>query len=274
LSKLKVLFSPAAFCLMAVCVCVVFSIAGSNASRNITFRQETKFGYATASFPIHMRRRDEELFAELTARAKSEMAEFLRGAEQDAQAKLPQSDASDWKPYVQSVRYISQFHSLTLVSYLQVTTVTQGEGEPVTTFKTINFDKTAKRELTLGDLLEGAADRSKPLEALASYTRSDLKDRTGENDDDDDSENNTALMDMSKADLGVYERFTFCPSTQIGKAAGLTIHFPPASSGPYAGTDFHVTIPYSVFSRYLKPGMKSLFAGEPRQAPVDLDDGA
>jgi hypothetical protein len=272
LSKLKILFSPAALCLWGVCLCVSFSIVASNASRNIIFRQETKFGFATSSFPIHMRRWDEDLFVQLTVRAKSEMAEFLKGAEQDAQARPPETDSGDWKPYVQSVHYISQFHSLGLVSYLEVTTVTQGDSEPTTTFKTINFDKVTKHQLTLADLLEGAADRSKPLDALANYARSDLKDRTGE--DEEESTGNATILELTKPDLGIYERFTFCPSTQMGRAAGLTIHFPPASSGPYAGTDFHITIPYTVFSRYLKPGMKSLFSGEPRQAPVDLDDGA
>jgi hypothetical protein len=44
------------------------------------------------------------------------------------------------------------------------------------------------------------------------------------------------------------------------------------SEGSYAGSDFHITIPYTVFSKFLKPGMRSLFSGEPRQAPVDLQD--
>jgi hypothetical protein len=58
----------------------------------------------------------------------------------------------------------------------------------------------------------------------------------------------------------------------MGKAAGFTVHFPPPAAGPYAGSDFHVTIPYTVFAKYLKPGMKTLFAGEPRATPVSLQD--
>ena len=53
---------------------------------------------------------------------------------------------------------------------------------------------------------------------------------------------------------------------------GLTIHFAPATSGPYAGSDFHVTVPYTVFAKFLKPPMKALFSGEPRQAPVALKE--
>ncbi len=93
-----------------------------------------------------------------------------------------------------------------------------------------------------------------------------LRDRTGE----EGEEESEALLDLTRPDLGVYERFTLCPSTKLGSAAGLTIHFPPAASGPYAGSDFHVTVPYTVFAKFLKPGMKGLFSGEPRQAEVSL----
>ncbi|MGC2394958.1 MAG: RsiV family protein, partial [Rhodomicrobium sp.] len=111
-----------------------------------------------------------------------------------------------------------------------------------------------------------ATDRSKTLDALAGYARADLKEETGEDEESD------ALLDLTKPDLGVYERFTLCPSTKIGKAAGLTIHFPPALDGPYAGSDFHVTIPHTVFAKFLKPRMKQLFSGEPRATPVSLQD--
>ncbi len=264
--KLKLLVSPAALCLWAMCLIIGFSVAGPSASHTISFKQETKFGFAKSSFPIQMRRWDEQLFDLLTARSKAEMAEFLKGAEQDAASKRVDGEQEDWKPYSQSVHYIEQFRSLALVSYLEATVVTLGGAQPSMTFRAINFYKQSKRELSLGDLFEAVTDRSKPLEALADYARADIKDQTGE---DEESE---ALLDLTKADLGVYERFTFCPSTKIGKSAGLTIHFPPANAGPYAGSEFHITIPYTVFAKFLKPGMKAMFSGEPRQAPVTLQD--
>ena len=122
----------------------------------------------------------------------------------------------------------------------------------------------------MGDILEGASDKSKALEALSVYARADLKDKTGD-EDEDESE---ALLDLSKPDLAVYERFTLCPSSILGKAAGLTIHFPPAASGPYAGSEFHITISYTVFANFLKPAVKGFFAGEPRQAPISFEDTA
>ncbi len=268
MKTLKLLVSPAALCIWAICICVSFSIAGSNASRTVTFKQKTKFGYAKAAFPIHMQRWDEALYGRLTTRAKAEMAEFLKGAEQDAAARPQEGEAPAWTPYSQSAGFIEQFRTLRYVSYLEVASIVHGGEQAVTGFRTMNFDKQANRELTLGDFLEGAADRSKALEALAAYARADLRDRTGEQGD----EESEALLELTRPDLGTYERFTLCPSTKLGAAAGLTIHFPPATSGPYAGSDFHVTVPYTVFAKFLKPGMKSLFSGEPRQAPVSLED--
>jgi hypothetical protein len=266
MKALKLIVSPAALCLWAIIICISFSVASSDASRTLSFRQESKFGYAKSSFPVQMKRWDEPLFNLLMARAKTDMAEFLKSAEQDAAARPTEGEIAQWKPYTQSVGYLEQFRTLGLVSYLEITTMTQGDAPPAITFKTVNFDKAGKRELGLGDILDGAADRSKTLQALAEYARADLKDQMGE---DEDSE---SLLDLTKPDLGVYERFTLCPSTKIEKAAGLTIHFPPSPAGLYAGSDFHVTIPYTVFSKFLKPGMKPLFSGESRQAPVSLQD--
>jgi hypothetical protein len=266
MKTLKLLISPAALCIWAIGICLGFSIAGSNVSRTVTFFEETKFGYAKVSFPVHMKRWDEALFNLLTARARAEMAEFLKSAEQDAAAKPQEEEAPAWKPYVQSAGYIEQFRTLRYVSYLEAASVTHGDAEPAIEFSSVNFDKSEKRELRLGDIIDGAADRSNALETMAAYARADLRDRT---DEDDES---GALSELSRPDLSVYERFTLCPSTKLEKAAGLTIHFPPPVSGPYAGTDFHVTVPYTVFAKFLKPGMKSLFAGEPRQAPVSLQE--
>jgi hypothetical protein len=262
---LKLAISPAALCLWAIAICIGFSVAGSDAGRTVFVRQETKYGWAKATFPVHMKRWDEGLYVLLASRAKTDMVEFLKSAEQDANAN-PIEEEANWKPYTEAVSYLELFRTPSHVSYLEVATVTQGAAQPVIGFRAINFDKNASKEIGLSDLIDGAADRSKTLEALAAYARADIKEQTGE------EEETGALFDLTKADLVVYEKFTLCPSSKMGKAAGLTIHFPPPAEGPYAGSDFHVTIPYSVFAKYLKPGMKTLFSGEPRATPVSLQD--
>jgi hypothetical protein len=266
MQALKLAISPAALCLWAIVLCISFSVAGWDAGRTVAFRQVTKFGWAQTTFPTHMKRWDEALFLTLSARAKNDMAEFLKSAEQEANAK-PIEEEANWKPYTQTVGYLEQFRTASHVSYLEVTTVTLGDAQPAISFRTVNFDTNAGKELSLTDFIEGAADRSKALEALANYARADIKEQTGEEEDESE-----ALIDLTKPDLGIYEKFTLCPSTKMGKSAGLTIHFPPAASAPYAASDFHVTIPYTVFAKFLKPGVKPLFSGEPRATPVSLQD--
>jgi hypothetical protein len=265
MQALKLAYSPAALCLWAVAICIGFSVVGSDAGRTIAIREETKYGWAKTAFPIHMKRWDESLYVSVTARAKTEMAEFLKSAEQEAAAR-PTEEEANWKPYTEAVSYLEQFRTHSHVSYLEVATVTQGAAQPIIVFRAVNYDKTAGKEIGLADLIEGAADRSNALEALANYARADIKEQTGQEEETD------ALFEFTKADLSIYEKFTLCPSTKMGKAAGLTIHFPPAPEGPYAGSDFHVTVPYTVFAKFLKPGIKPLFSGEPRATPVSLQD--
>jgi hypothetical protein len=265
---LKLLISPAALCIWAIGICIAYSVLGSDSDRMLAFAQDSKFGYAKISLPLEMKQKDPTLFSLLASRSKSDIAEFLKGAEQDAANKLADGDEANWKPYLRASSYIEQFRTQKYVSFIEIANITLGEAQPVFVFRTVNFDKENNRELALGDILDGTADRSRTLEALAAYARADLRDKGGE----EAEEESEALLELSKPDLSVYERFTLCPSTNFGKAAGLTIHFPPPSSGPYAGRDYHVTVPYTVFAKFLKPGMRSLFAGEPRQAPVSLQD--
>ncbi len=266
MKALKLLVSPAALCVWAVCLCIAYSVAGSDASRIITLSQETEFGSSKASFPSGMKRWDEPLFLLLSAQAKSDMAEFLRTAGQDAAARPLAEEEVSWKPHTQSISFVEQFRALNYVSYLEIDTAGEGNGHPIIGFKTVNYDKAAKRELVLGDIIDGAADRSKALETLANYARSDLREQTQTENDEAD-----ALLQLARPDLIVYERFTLCPSTKADKAAGLTIHFPPSQDNPY-DSDFHVTIPYTVFSKFVRPQFKALFAGEPRQAPVSIQN--
>jgi hypothetical protein len=265
IKAMQLLVSPAALCLWLLTACVAVSVAGANASRHIMIRQDSAAGFASAAIPIEMKRWDEPLFNRVSARVKTEMAEFLKGIEQNPETKPGEPDQG-WRPARQDIRYIEQFRTFTHVSFLEAVTTTVHGQTPQLTLRAVNFNKETNAEFTLADILEGAYDRSKALEAMADYARADLKDQLGEEEETD------ALTEMTKADFDIYNNFTLCPSTRFEKAAGLTVHFSSDSKGPYAGTLLRVTIPPTVFSRFLKPGMRSLFGGEPRQAPVVLDD--
>ncbi len=267
------LVPPAALCLAYIALSIGFSIASSDANRMIemAYFGQASNAVARASFPIEMKRWDEPLFNTLVGRAKADMEEFIKAADEAAAA--PQSsqetgaasqEASEvtLRPPEETIVYHEQFRTLTLVGYLAIISAVKADGSQSVDYRTITFDKTTGRELTLADFFEGIADRTKPLEALAGYARADVRDQTG---DEDETE---VLFELTKPDLLIYERFTLCPSTRAGKAAGFTVHFPPSGSGLLGDAEFHVAIPYTVFAKYLKPAIKPLFQGEPRQAPM------
>ena len=57
--------------------------------------------------------------------------------------------------------------------------------------------------------------------------------------------------------------FTLSPSTEPGKAAGLTFLIAPYVAGAYAEGDYRITVPHSAFAGFLKPAYADEFAGSP-----------
>src|SRR5208282_1997027 len=96
MKALKLLVSPAALCIWAICICVGFSIGGSFVSRTVSVKDHNRFGEARASFPIPMKRQDEALFNLLRARADAEIAGFLANAKQDGEARSQEDEAPVW----------------------------------------------------------------------------------------------------------------------------------------------------------------------------------
>ena len=51
------------------------------------------------------------------------------------------------------------------------------------------------------------------------------------------------------------------PSTESGKASGLTLHFSPYAVGPYAEGPLTAFVPWSDFKDFLSPEGVALFGG-------------
>ena len=100
MKALKLATSPAALCFWAICLVVGYSVVSSNASRVVAFKQESRFGYAKTSFPLHMKRWDEALFRHSRRAGEKRDGRILKNAEQDANAKPIEGE---WKPYTETV---------------------------------------------------------------------------------------------------------------------------------------------------------------------------
>lgn len=62
------------------------------------------------------------------------------------------------------------------------------------------------------------------------------------------------------------------PSTEPGKSAGLTFHYPPYSVGPYAEGGYVAFVPWEKLKPYLSPEGVAIFGGERPKGDADAND--
>jgi hypothetical protein len=65
-----------------------------------------------------------------------------------------------------------------------------------------------------------------------------------------------------KADFESFGQPSLAPSTEAGKASGVTFHFSPYEVGPYAEGDYVAFVPASALMPLLTPEAQKLFGGE------------
>jgi uncharacterized protein DUF3298 len=61
------------------------------------------------------------------------------------------------------------------------------------------------------------------------------------------------------------------PSTETGKSAGLTFHFPPYVVGPYAEGGYVAFVPWQKLKPYLSPDGVAIFGGERPKGDADAN---
>jgi hypothetical protein len=62
------------------------------------------------------------------------------------------------------------------------------------------------------------------------------------------------------------------PSTETGKSAGLTFHYPPYAVGPYAEGGYAVSVPWDKLKPYLSAEGQAIFGGARPQGDADAND--
>jgi Protein of unknown function (DUF3298) len=62
------------------------------------------------------------------------------------------------------------------------------------------------------------------------------------------------------------------PSTEAGKSAGLTFHYPPYAVGPYAEGGYVAFVPWQKLKPYLSPEGVAIFGGERPKDDADAND--
>jgi hypothetical protein len=62
------------------------------------------------------------------------------------------------------------------------------------------------------------------------------------------------------------------PSTEAGKSAGLTFHYPPYAVGPYAEGGYVAFVPWEKLKPYLSPEGAAIFGGARPKGDADAND--
>jgi hypothetical protein len=194
---------------------------------------------------LHRRLYDDEVkslkfFAESAGAAAAEMGEAPGGAD-----ALPSEKKEDWTVAGQTAKLLS-LRSLTYE-------FDAGGAHPNIVYSALLWDRALKRPVALAALFKPQADLGKIETALCDGVAAERKPRLGAEVDE------TAPACPKVADTP----FQLAPSTEPGKAGGLTFLISPYALGAMADGPYQVTVPLSVFAPLLAPDYADEFAGRP-----------
>ena len=130
-----------------------------------------------------------------------------------------------------------------------------------TGFATTNWDRSRSKVVRIGDILAETAKDGPAMTALAAGLRrgvlAEKKERGAQVEGDAES-----VATALPADPAQLPPFTLEPSTEPGKAAGLTFHIDPYRVGSYAEGTYLSFVPWGDFAAHLRPDWKDVFGGD------------
>jgi hypothetical protein len=143
-----------------------------------------------------------------------------------------------------------------------------GGAHPNSDVDTILWDAAAKRRISIRPFFTETADDGPTMQAMLKSVIASLnieKKKRGTSE--------TATAEWFKSlepKLLKIGAVTLAPSTEAGKASGLTFHYPPYAVGPYAEGQYVAFVPWENLKPYLTPEGLKIFGGA---RPKDDDDG-
>jgi hypothetical protein len=143
-----------------------------------------------------------------------------------------------------------------------------GGAHPNSDVDTILWDMIAQKRISIRPFFVETADNGPTMKAMRNGVVASL---SIEKKKRDTSETATAEwykgLEPKLLKIGAV---TLAPSTEAGKASGLTFHYPPYAVGPYAEGQYVAFVPWESLKPYLTPEGLKIFGGA---RPKDDDDG-
>lgn len=196
-----------------------------------------------------LRRGIEQAFDETRAQANRDYREF--GSE-------------SFNPYSLTANWTEQFVSDRYLSLLEISHYYTGGAHGNTGYTSLLWDIQESREILLEDIFDNVEDGSPALKAIARQLRRALISEKMERMDfsAEEAQNDDSLNEL-KATIQTMQTFTFVPSREPGKVAGIAFTFGPYYLGSYAEGEYRLYVSANVFEAFLQPAFRNLFGGEP-----------
>lgn len=127
-------------------------------------------------------------------------------------------------------------------------------------FTAVTWDRKRGKAVAIGDVFAEVDKDGPALTALIGSLRRVVAAERKERGASDESDPAT-LAPALPADPQDLPPFTLEPSTETGKAAGLTFHIAPYRVGSYAEGTYEAFVPWRDFAAHLRPEWRDLFGG-------------
>ncbi len=141
---------------------------------------------------------------------------------------------------------------------------------PNSDVNTVLWDDTQKKRISIRPFFIETADDGPTMRALLAGTIQALKAEKKARGVDDYS--GVDWYKELKPSLTKIGAIALTPSTEAGKSAGLTFHYPPYAVGPYAEGPYAVFVPFETFKSYLSADGSAIFSGQRPKGDAEANE--
>ncbi|MEA2928599.1 MAG: hypothetical protein QOG38_1027, partial [Hyphomicrobiales bacterium] len=246
---------------IALSACLVLTAAAATAEPKPVISSKSKSAEITVSIDSALRGHP-GLYDNLLAEGRREAAIWRAEADDILRKGADPLTFKDGRRYDYSRSYTQRSAIGRYISVVRTDGAFTGGAHPNTSIDTILWDRDAKKRISIRGFFKETADNGATMAAMAKLVRAAVhveKKRKGlEVEGSPDTDDWLKDITPSLLQLGPV---TLAPSTEAGKASGLTFHFSPYAVGPYAEGSLTAFVAWTDFKDFLSPEGAGLFGG-------------
>jgi len=246
---------------VALSVCLFLTAAAAAAEPKPVISSKSKSAEIAVSIDGALKAHP-GLYDNLLAEGRREAAKWRAEADDVLRSGADRMTFKDGRRYNYSRGYTQRSAIGRYVSVVRTDGAFTGGAHPNTSIDTILWDRDAKKRISIRPFFKETADKGATMTAMAKLVRAAVhveKKRKGmEVEGTPDADDWLKDITPSLLQLGPV---TLAPSTEAGKASGLTFHFSPYAVGPYAEGPLTAFVAWTDFKDVLSPEGAALFGG-------------